>query len=87
MKGYKERLSMWRKALPALDKEASIAISCRNLNEYFKLGIVMCERPSGVLIYEKNVSKIAPNLYTRRCRLIVVKISRLGRSKGKLEQA
>ncbi|MBT4203813.1 MAG: hypothetical protein HOE17_04495 [Rhodobiaceae bacterium] len=39
LRGYKERVLIWRKALASLDDEASISIACRNSNEYFKLGI------------------------------------------------
>ena len=46
LRGYKERVSMWREALASLEKQSSVLIACENANEYFKLGIeCVRERP------------------------------------------
>ena len=46
LRGYKERVSMWREALASLEKQSSVLIACENANEYFKLGIeCIRERP------------------------------------------
>ena len=46
LRGYKERVSMWRKALASLEKQSSVLIACENANEYFQLGIeCVKERP------------------------------------------
>ena len=46
LKGYEERIYIWRKALASLDKKSSVLIACGNANEYFKLGIeCVSERP------------------------------------------
>ncbi|MDA1284433.1 MAG: hypothetical protein O3C61_05850 [Proteobacteria bacterium] len=36
---YQKRVSMWRKALSSLDKDAASSIACKNANEYFKIGV------------------------------------------------
>jgi len=43
LKGYEERIYIWRKALAALDKNSSTLIACGNANTYFKLGIKCLE--------------------------------------------
>ncbi len=46
LRGYKERVSIWREALASLEKKSSVLIACGNANVYFKLGIeCVSERP------------------------------------------
>ena len=40
LKGYKERIYMWRKALASLKGDAALLIACGNANTYFKIGII-----------------------------------------------
>ena len=39
LKGYRKRVSMWRKALASLDDGVAVSIACKNANRYFQLGI------------------------------------------------
>ena len=39
LKGYKERIYMWRKALASLNKDSAVQIACGNAKNYFKLNI------------------------------------------------
>ena len=39
LRGYENKIYMWRKALATLDKNSSMLIACGNANAYFKLGI------------------------------------------------
>ena len=39
LRGYKERIYMWRKALASLRGDAALLIACGNANTYFKIGI------------------------------------------------
>ena len=39
LRGYKERIFMWRKALASLKDDAALLIACGNANTYFKIGI------------------------------------------------
>ena len=43
LRGYGNKIYMWRKALAALDKNSSMLIACGNTNAYFKLGIKCLE--------------------------------------------
>ena len=43
LRGYGNKIYMWRKALAALDKNSSMLIACGNANVYFKLGIKCLE--------------------------------------------
>ena len=43
LRGYENKIYMWRKALATLDKNSSVLIACGNANEYFKLGIKCLE--------------------------------------------
>ena len=39
LRGYKERIYMWRKALDALNSDSALLIACGNAKSYFKLNI------------------------------------------------
>ena len=40
LRGYKERIYMWRKALASLNSDSALLIACGNANTYYKIGII-----------------------------------------------
>jgi len=39
LRGYNNRINMWRKALASLNSDSALLIACENANTYFKIGI------------------------------------------------
>ena len=39
LRGYEQKIYMWRKALASLKGDAALLIACENANTYFKIGI------------------------------------------------
>ena len=39
LRGYNNRIYMWRKALASLNSDSALLIACGNANNYFKIGI------------------------------------------------
>ena len=39
LRGYNNRINMWRNALASLNKDSALLIACENANTYFKIGI------------------------------------------------
>ena len=39
LRGYDNRIYMWRKALASLNSDSALLIACENANIYFKIGI------------------------------------------------